>query len=56
MKAEKMAAQMEQDRAAAKAFAEKQGLDSSDETVAKAIAELDYKMIAELTMQNEQHE
>lgn len=37
----------------AKAFAEKQGLDISDEAVTKAIAELDYKMIAELSMKND---
>ena len=34
----------------AKAFAEKQGLDVEDENVAKAIAEVNYEMIAELAM------
>ena len=37
-------------RCRAQNFAEKQGLDVADETVAKAIAELDYEMIAELAM------
>lgn len=37
----------------ARAFAEKQGLDSNDEAVAQAIAELDYAKIAELSMAGE---
>lgn len=53
MKQEKMAAELEANRAVAKSFAEKQGLDVADEAVSKAIAELDYKMIAELSMKIE---
>lgn len=43
---EKVAAQ-----ATAKSFAEQQGLDCEDEKVMKAIAELDYKAIAEMSME-----
>lgn len=40
-------------RASAKAFAEKQGLDVTDTVVAEAIEKLDYEKIAELTMAEE---
>lgn len=50
IKAEMAAKELETQQAMAKAFAEKQGLDVEDETVCKAIAEVDYKMIAELSM------
>ena len=45
-----MAAELKVKQAKAKAFAEKQGLDVEDESVAKAIAEVNYEMIAELAM------
>lgn len=50
IKAEMAAKELEASQAMAKAFAERQGLNAEDENVAKAIAEVDYKMIAELTM------
>lgn len=53
IKSEMAAKELEREQAMAKAFAEKQGLDSEDQVVSKAIAELDYKMIAELTMKND---
>lgn len=46
----KMAAELKVKQDKAKAFAEKQGLDTEDESVAKAIAEVNYEMIAELAM------
>ena len=46
----KAAEELAAKRCRAQAFAEKQGLDVADEAVAKAIAELDYEMIAELAM------
>ena len=53
IKSEMAAREMEANQAMAKAFAEKQGLDSAEEAVAKAIAELDYRAIAELVMSKE---
>lgn len=53
LKAEMVARELEKQQAVAKAFAEKQGLNAEDEAVAKAIAELDYKMLAELSMAQE---
>lgn len=46
----KMAAELKVKQDKAKSFAEKQGLDVEDENVAKAIAEVNYEMIAELAM------
>lgn len=50
IKAEKQAAELLEKQNKAKAFAEKQNLDVSDEAVAKAIAELDYETLANLSM------
>lgn len=50
IKAEKEAAELLEKQNKAKAFAEKQHLDISDEAVAKAIAELDYETLANLSM------
>ena len=51
-----MAAELKVKQAKAKAFAEKQGLDIDNENVAKAIAEVNYEMIAELAMANASEE
>ena len=48
--AEKEAAALAEKQAKAKAFAEKEGLDTSDEAVAEAVEKLDYQAIAELAM------
>lgn len=50
IKAEQAAAELLAKQEKAKAFAEKQHLDVSDEAVAKAIAELDYEALANLSM------
>ena len=50
IKAEKEAAALLEKQNKAKAFAEKQNLDVTDEAVAKAIAELDYETLANLSM------
>lgn len=50
MKQAKARAELEANQAKAKAFAEQQGLDPAKEDVAHAIAELDYKTLAELSM------
>ena len=54
--AEKEAQELEHKRVQARAFAEKQGLDTNNEDVAKAIQDLDYTAIAELTMAQVQDE
>lgn len=46
----KMAAELKVKQDKAKSFAEKQGLNVEDESVAQAIAEVNYEMIAELAM------
>lgn len=56
IKAEKEAAELLEKQNKAKAFAEKQHLDISDEAVAKAIAELDYEALANLSMSVENKE
>ena len=48
--AEREAAELAEKKANAKAFAERQGLDTQDVAVAEAIESLDYTKIAELTM------
>lgn len=48
--AEKEAAALAEKKAKAKAFAEKQGLDTSEEAVASAVDALDYQAIAEMAM------
>lgn len=50
IKAEREAAALLEKQNKAKAFAEKQNLDVTDEAVAKAIAELDYETLANLSM------
>lgn len=50
MKQEKAARELAENQARAKCFAEQQGLNVQDETVSHAIAELDYKAIAEMCM------
>lgn len=50
IKAEKAEAELHEKQEKAKAFAEKQNLDVTDEAVAKAIAELDYESLANMSM------
>lgn len=50
MKQEKAARELAENQERAKCFAEKQGLNVNDEAVSHAIAELDYKAIAEMSM------
>lgn len=52
--AEKAAIELAEQKARAKAFAEKQGLNIEDVAVAEAIDKLDYEKIAELSMSEEQ--
>lgn len=56
MIAEEQARELAEKQEKAKAFAEKQGLNVEDTAVAEAIEKLDYKMIAEMSMANEQEE
>lgn len=51
MKQEKAAAELAKQQGVAESFAASQGLDVRDETVKKAVAELDYAKIAELSME-----
>lgn len=51
--AEAQAAELEAKKNKAKAFAEKQGLDTENEKVAEAIASMDFEAIASLAMENE---
>ena len=52
IKAERAAAELQEKQDKAKAFAEKQNLDVTNEAVAKTIAELDYEALASLSMEN----
>lgn len=53
MKQEKAAAELAASQARAKCFAERQGLNVEDEKTSRAIAELDYKAIAEMAMEHD---
>ena len=50
---EKAAAELAASQARAKCFAERQGLNVEDEKTSRAIAELDYKAIAEMAMEHD---
>ncbi len=56
MKQEKAEAEQKQKQEKAKSFAELQGLDMKNETVAKAVDEADYQMLAELLIAKQEQE